>query len=105
MITAFKYVAAGDYVLPPAVTARVIDAVSSQDPAVDRRAAELLGMLTEREREVAVAVARGGSNADIAGELFLSVATVKANMTRIFTKLGTDSRVQVAMLVRDADLV
>lgn len=54
---------------------------------------------------MAVAVARGGSNADIAGDLYLSVATVKANMTRIFTKLGTDSRVQVAMLVRDAGLV
>ncbi|MFF4616407.1 response regulator transcription factor [Nonomuraea jabiensis] len=63
-----------------------------------------LAVLTEREREVAIEVARGGSNAEIAASLSVSVATVKANITRIFAKLGTDSRVHVAMKVPDAGL-
>jgi DNA-binding NarL/FixJ family response regulator len=64
-----------------------------------------LAKLTEREREVAIEVARGSSNAEIAERLYMSVATVKANITRIFAKLGTDNRVHVAMKVRDADLL
>lgn len=60
--------------------------------------------LTDGEREVAVEVARGSSNAEIAERLYMSVATVKANVTRIFTKLETDNRVDVAMKVRDAGL-
>jgi DNA-binding NarL/FixJ family response regulator len=54
---------------------------------------------------VAVEIARGSSNAEIAERLYVSVATVKANITRIFAKLGTDSRVDVAMKVRDAGLL
>ena len=64
-----------------------------------------LTLLTEREREVAIAIGRGLSNADIAAELFMSVATVKAHVTRVFDKLGTTNRVQVAICVHDAGLV
>jgi DNA-binding NarL/FixJ family response regulator len=64
-----------------------------------------LALLTDREREVAIAIGRGLSNAGIAAELFMSVATVKAHVTRVFDKLGTTNRVQVAICVRDAGLV
>ncbi|MGO2097111.1 MAG: response regulator transcription factor, partial [Candidatus Microbacterium stercoravium] len=64
----------------------------------------LASTLTAREREVAVAVARGLSNAEIAGELFLSVATVKTHIGRLFTKLEATNRVQIARKVHDAGL-
>ena len=61
--------------------------------------------LSEREREVVLAVGRGGRNAEIANELHMSVATVKAHVSRIFTKLGLDNRTQIAMLAHDAGLI
>ena len=59
-------------------------------------------MLSEREREVAVEVARGRSNAEIAAKLYMSEATVKAHVSRVLTKLGVTNRVQIAIVVRDA---
>jgi DNA-binding NarL/FixJ family response regulator len=56
-----------------------------------------------REHDVAVAVGQGKTNAEIAAELYLSVATVKANITRIHTKLDLANRTQIALLVHDAD--
>ncbi|MYR13641.1 DNA-binding response regulator, partial [Streptomyces sp. SID724] len=58
-----------------------------------------------RERDVAVAVGRGASNAEIAGSLYLSVATVKAHVSRILAKLELNNRVQIALLVHDAGLL
>ena len=58
-----------------------------------------------REREVALAVGRGLSNAEIAGELYLSVPTVKAHVSRLFDKLEVTNRVQIAICVHDAGLV
>ena len=63
---------------------------------------ELLAALSAREREVALAVGRGLANADIAAELHMSVATVKAHVSRLLEKLGVDNRVQIALLVQDA---
>lgn len=102
MIAAVRAVARGEPVLSPSVTHQVIAAATGgHDPDARRE----LARLTEREREVAVELARGCSNAEIAGRLHVSVATVKANITRIFAKLGTDNRVLVAMKVRDAGLL
>ena len=67
-----------------------------------RSARTALAGLTERERDVADGVARGLSNADIATELFMGVPTVKTHVGRLFTKLGVENRVQVAILVHDA---
>ena len=61
--------------------------------------------LTEREREVAIAVGEGKVNAEIAAELFLSVATIKAHVSRLMTKLEATDRVQLAVRVRDAGLL
>jgi DNA-binding NarL/FixJ family response regulator len=68
------------------------------------RAAALIDQLSEREREVALAIGRGQSNAEISAELFMSVATVKAHVSRLLTKLDMNNRVQVALLVHDAGL-
>jgi DNA-binding NarL/FixJ family response regulator len=93
--------------LSPGVTRRLIALVAGDGDAGERRdrARELLATLSEREREVALAVGRGCSNAQIAAELHMSVATVKAHVSRVLDKLGVDNRVQIALLVQDADLV
>jgi DNA-binding NarL/FixJ family response regulator len=109
IVTAVGRVAAGDPILSPAVTRRLISlaagAGSSGAVASRRdRARELMGRLTSREVEVALAVGRGLSNAEIAGELFMSVATVKAYVSRLLIKLEASNRVQVALVTYDADL-
>jgi DNA-binding NarL/FixJ family response regulator len=63
-----------------------------------------LAALTEREHAVAVCVATGASNSEIAAQLFMSVATVKAHISHIFAKLGVTNRVQVAIALHDAGL-
>jgi DNA-binding NarL/FixJ family response regulator len=62
-----------------------------------------MALLSGREREVALAVGRGLANADIARELYMSTATVKAHVSRLLTKLDVDNRVQIALLVREAE--
>ena len=71
---------------------------STTVPPATARIAEL----TERERDVALAVGRGLSNAEIAARLYLSVPTVKAHVSRLFDKLGVTNRVQIALFVHDA---
>ncbi|WP_440104604.1 response regulator [Streptosporangium sp. H16] len=105
MIEAIRAVARGEPVLSPSVTHQVIAAATGGYEPRSPQARRELDRLTEREREVAIEVARGSSNAEIAVRLHMSVATVKANVTRIFAKLGTDNRVHVAMRVRDAGLL
>ncbi|MFF3666357.1 response regulator [Microtetraspora malaysiensis] len=105
MIEAVRAAAKGEPVLSPSVMHQVIDAATGRHEPDRPEARRELARLTEREREVAVEVARGSSNAEIAERLYMSVATVKANITRIFAKLGTDNRVRVAMKVRDAGLL
>ncbi|HAP77443.1 MAG TPA: DNA-binding response regulator, partial [Acidimicrobiaceae bacterium] len=104
IINAVRLVAAGEAMLSPSVT-RTLLAHLGNDSATDRRrvAAERLTSLTEREREVASAVASGASNAEIAAALFMSEATVKAHVSRLLTKLDVANRVQIAILVHDAE--
>ncbi|MEU0570020.1 response regulator transcription factor [Nonomuraea sp. NPDC005983] len=105
LVEAIRKVAAGEPILSPVVTRQLITHVSDGGP--ERRAGRartLLGRLSEREREVAAAVGQGKSNAEIGRELFMSVATVKAHVSRILTKLELNNRVQVALLVYDASL-
>ena len=106
IVAAIHRVAAGDHMLSPSVTAQLIARLGDGEPGDDRqaRALALLESLTVREREVAVAVARGGSNAEIAAELYMSVATVKAHVSRTMAKLEAANRVQVAIRVHDAGL-
>ncbi len=104
IVRAIELVHAGDGMLSPAVTRRLIDLVAGDGGASERRerAGEALAALSAREHEVAMAVGRGASNAEIASELHMSVATVKAHVSRLLAKLGVENRVQVALLVQDA---
>jgi DNA-binding NarL/FixJ family response regulator len=104
IVRAIELVHAGDSMLSPAVTRRLIALVAGEGDAAARRerACERLAALSAREREVALAVGQGRANADIAAELHMSVATVKAHVSRLLAKLEVDNRVQVALLVQDA---
>ena len=103
IIDAIRKVADGDPMLSPSVTARLIAQLTAgRAPDRARVARERLARLTEREREVAVAVSAGLSNADIADRLYMSVPTVKAHIGRLFTKLEATNRVQIAICILDA---
>ncbi|OUZ08053.1 DNA-binding response regulator [Aeromicrobium sp. PE09-221] len=102
IVDAVRMVAAGEPILSPSVTGQLIRHVASNGLSAPERAA--VEALTDREREVALAVARGASNADIAKELFMSVATVKVHLGHVFAKLGVSNRVQVAIRMHDAGL-
>lgn len=89
--------------LSPDITRRLIDRTASDVRPADTARASL-GVLGDREREVAVAIADGRTNADIATHLGKSEAPVKAHVTHIFVKLGLTNRTQIAVLVRDAEM-
>ncbi|MBU6530314.1 response regulator [Streptomyces sp. NPDC057245] len=106
IVDAVRRVAAGDPVLSPAVTRRLMEQAAGGTSDTRRtRARARVATLNDREREVAVAVGRGLANAAIATELFMSVATVKTHVSRILAKLGLDNRVQIALLAHDAGLL
>ena len=106
IVSAIRTVAAGDAMLSPSATRSLVSRLRATTPP-DRTttAADRLAVLTERELEVAITVGRGLSNAEIAAELYLSVPTVKAHVSRLLGKLGCANRVQIAMCVHDAGLV
>jgi DNA-binding NarL/FixJ family response regulator len=107
ILDAVRRVAAGDPVLSPAVTRRLMEHAAGGGAADTRRtrARGRVAALNDREREVAVAVGRGLANAAVAAELYMSVATVKTHVSRILAKLGLDNRVQIALLAYDAGLL
>ncbi|MBP2401576.1 response regulator transcription factor [Streptomyces syringium] len=102
IVEAVRRVAAGVPVLSPTVTRQLIERVTDRGPDRGAEARERLARLNDRERQVAIAVGRGRSNAEIAAALFMSVATVKAHVSRILTKLDLNNRVQIALLAHDA---
>jgi len=105
MVEAILQVAAGEQALSPSVVSQVIKlATRSANSSRQDSARRLLEELTERERAVALAVGQGLTNAQIAKQEYLSVATVKAQITRILGKLGVTNRVQVALIIHDANL-
>ena len=105
IVDAIRKVSAGEPMLSPSVTRTVLDRFRNEDSNSRTNDAEArLSCLTQRERDVALAVGRGLSNAEIAAELYLSVPTVKAHVSRLFDKLQVTNRVQIAILVHDAGL-
>jgi DNA-binding NarL/FixJ family response regulator len=104
LIQAVHTVAEGNAMLAPTVTRRLIAEFAARSSAQAVAARKRLEALTEREREVVVAVAQGLSNAEIGKRLFMSEATVKAHVSRVLAKLGMANRVQAAILVHDAGL-
>jgi len=106
LVRAVRRVARGEPMLSPSVTAQLIAAVAQPpDDGRERSARDRLARLTDREREVAIAVGRGLSNAEIARDLYMGVATVKTHVGHLFAKLGVTNRVQIARCVHDAGLV
>jgi DNA-binding NarL/FixJ family response regulator len=103
IVRAVRTVAAGEPMLSPAITRRLIGHVTDRKRDDRKRHARAqLDRLTEREREVALAIGLGKSNADISRELYMSVATVKAHVSRVLEKLALNNRVQIALLAHDA---
>lgn len=107
IVASIAAVVAGDPALSPDVTRRLIAQVTDASGEHPRaaRAVELAGRLTAREREVALAIGRGDSNAEIGARLHVSLATVKAHISHLFTKLEVTNRVQVAIRMHDAGLL
>jgi DNA-binding NarL/FixJ family response regulator len=108
LVGAIRTVAAGDAVVSPRVTRRLLEEYAQLMPAAATRPAEpypQLSALTAREAEVLEAVARGLSNAEIGAALFVSETTVKSHVGRILAKLGLRDRVQIVVLAYEAGLV
>jgi DNA-binding NarL/FixJ family response regulator len=103
LVAAIRVVAAGDALLAPSVTRRLLDRFARSLP--DRAPPDSLSSLTEREIEVLRLLATGLSNAELAERLFVSEATVKTHVSSVLRKLGVRDRVQAVVLAYDAGLV
>ncbi|MFF1919062.1 response regulator [Streptomyces sp. NPDC058221] len=99
---AVRVLARGEAMLSPRITTRLLAVFATG--AVAPQARSRMAELTAREREVAVEVAQGRSNTEIATGLFVSQSTVKVHLSRIMTKLGAANRTQVALITHDAGL-
>jgi len=103
IVSAIHRVADGEPILSPHLMRRLMDRATTQAGSLDRARAALAA-LSPREYDVMLAVGQGKTNAEIAGELFMSVATVKAHITHILTKIDVGNRTQIALLAHDAGL-
>jgi DNA-binding NarL/FixJ family response regulator len=103
LITAIHTVAAGEALLSPSVTSRVIERMA-HDPAPDAERDERLDELTSREREVLELIARGLSNAEIADELTIEASTVKTHVKNVLSKLGVRDRLQAVIFAYESGL-
>ena len=104
LVRAVRVVAAGDALLAPSITRRMIADLVSRH-AAPRRSPDELARLTPRETEVLELIARGMSNAEIAASLFVSEETVKTHVGKVFSKLGLRDRAQAVVLAYETGLV
>jgi DNA-binding NarL/FixJ family response regulator len=105
LVAAIRVVGAGDAIVAPSVTRRLLDRFASRLPAADEPTPATVSALTEREVEVLRLVARGLSNAEIAAKLFVSETTVKTHVGHMLTKLSLRDRVQAAVFAYESGLV
>ncbi|MFE7326908.1 response regulator [Streptomyces sp. NPDC057565] len=105
ILAAIRVVAAGDALIAPSVTRRLIAEFAGRREPAPVPAARQLGGITDREREILTLVGRGLSNTEIAAELVISVATVKTYVTRLLSKLDARDRVQLVILAYETGLV
>jgi DNA-binding NarL/FixJ family response regulator len=108
LVTAVRTVAAGDALLDPAVTRRLVErwvALEGASAPAERPVPAALGTLSAREREILVGLARGRTNRELAEDLIVSEATVKTHVSNLLTKLGLRSRVQAVVLAYEAGVV
>ncbi|HEX7349826.1 response regulator transcription factor [Brachybacterium sp.] len=104
LVHAVRVIAAGDALLSPGITRRMIEQFAARRPRPQRDAG-VLAQLTDREREVLMLVAQGRSNREVGAELFISDHTVKTHVGRLLTKLGARDRVQLVIFAYDNGLV
>ncbi len=104
LVEAVRTVAGGEALLAPAVTRQLIEHYARR-PTLDQALAGRLGELTARELEVMRLVARGMSNAEVAGSLYLGEGTVKTHVTSILSKLGLRSRTQIVVTAYESGLI
>jgi DNA-binding NarL/FixJ family response regulator len=104
LIAAVRAAAAGDAMLAPSVTRLLIEAFARRPPATAPSPSRLAS-LTARERDILLLLARGRSNAEIAGDLFVGEATVKTHVGHLLAKLGLRDRVQAAILAYETGMV
>ncbi|MGN5392497.1 response regulator [Streptomyces sp. JL7001] len=105
ILAAIRVVAAGDALIAPGVTRRLIADFIGRPAAVPERSPRPIEGITEREREVLTLVGRGRSNTEIAEDLFITVATAKSHVSRLLTKLGARDRVQLVITAYEMGLV
>ncbi len=103
LVDAVRVVAAGDALLAPSVTRRIIEQFARRP--VDADVLERVASLTQREREVLVMLARGRSNSELAAELFVTEGTVKTHVSSLLAKLGLRDRVQAVVMAYESGLV
>ncbi|WP_243225792.1 response regulator transcription factor [Microbacterium sp. CIAB417] len=104
LVQAVRVVAAGDALLAPSVTRRMIAQFAAQKPRASRASAQL-AELTDREREVLALIGQGRSNAEIGRELFIAEQTVKTHVGKVLAKIGARDRVHAVIFAYDAGLV
>ena len=106
LLNAVRIVAAGDALIAPRITRRLIEEFARRpEPAAAAAARTALAQITEREREVLELVARGQSNAEIAAQLYVSHATVKTHVSRLLMKLDARDRAQLVMMAYETGVV
>jgi DNA-binding NarL/FixJ family response regulator len=106
LLNAVRVVAAGDALISPRITRRLIEEFARRpDPSAAATASAALDQLTDREREVLELVARGQSNAEIAAQLYVSHATVKTHVSRLLMKLDVRDRAQLVMIAYETGVV
>ncbi|MFI5820598.1 response regulator [Streptomyces rishiriensis] len=105
ILAAIRVVAAGDALIAPGVTRRLIADFVARPAAAAERVPRPVEGITEREREVLTLVGRGRSNTEIAQDLFITVATAKSHVSRLLTKLGARDRVQLVIAAYESGLV
>jgi DNA-binding NarL/FixJ family response regulator len=105
LVAGIRILAAGDALLAPAVTRRLLDRIATRLPTTEPATTAALQSLTEREREVLKLLARGLSNAEIAKEFVVSETTVKTHVAHVLQKLGVRDRVQAVVLAYETGVV
>jgi DNA-binding NarL/FixJ family response regulator len=105
LLQAIRSVANGDSVVAPSATRRLLDRFVPMLPTGHSRTDSRLDVLTDREREVLVEIAKGATNAEISTTLYMAEGTVKTHIGRLFTKLHARDRVQLVLIAYETDLI